>query len=204
MADKFMQLVLTPAVQKAQEKYFGRHQSVATAPERNPLTSEEAAFISTRESFYMASINSDDWPYIQHRGGLPGFLQTLEPNLLGFADLKGNRQLVTTGNLDGNDRVALFLMDYAHRERLKILGRARVLDARENPVLADRLSPATALRENIERIFLIDMISYDWNCSKYIAPRYTDAEIQLLVAPLKSRIAELEKQLRNAGDEPKT
>lgn len=190
-----MQLVLTPAVQAAQDRYFGRHQSIAKAPDHDGLTADEAAFIESRDSFYLASTNSDGWPYIQHRGGPPGFLKVLGPNLLGFADLKGNRQLVSTGNIDGNDRVALFLMDYPHRERLKLLGHARVLDAREQPGLVKKLTPAPDLRENIERLFLIDIVSFDWNCQQYITPRYTDAEVEAAVAPLKARLAELEAQL---------
>ena len=109
----------------------------------------------------------------------------------GFANLKGNRQLLSTGY--GDDRVSLFLMDYPRRERLKILGHARVLDAREHADLADQLSPSPALRGKIERLFLIEAVSYDWNCPQYITPR-TEAEIEAHVAPLKARIAELEAQ----------
>src|SRR5277367_3775978 len=111
MAAKFMQQMLTPAVVAAQERYFGKHQFIPGAPERDALTEEEVAFIAGRDSFYMATTNSDGWPYIQHRGGPAGFLKALGPNLLGIADFKGNRQLLSTGNLDGDDRVALFLMD---------------------------------------------------------------------------------------------
>ena len=107
MTTKFMQLVLTPAVQAAQERYFGRHQSVADAPARDPFTDDEAAFIASRDSFYMATVNADGWPYLQHRGGPPGFLKVLGPHHLGFADLKGNRQLLSTGNLDGDDRLPI-------------------------------------------------------------------------------------------------
>jgi hypothetical protein len=197
MASKFMQLVLTPAVQSAQDRYFGRHQSIADAPVRDPFTDDEAAFIASRDSFYMATVNADGWPYLQHRGGPPGFLKVLGPHQLGFADLKGNRQLLSTGNLDGNDRVSLFLMDYPRRERLKILGHARVLDAREHAApgdLCDQLSPSPELRGKIERLFLIEVISYDWNCPQYITPRFTEAEIEAHIAPLKARIAELETQ----------
>ena len=194
MATKFMQLVLTPAVHAAQERYFGRHQTVADAPARNPFTDDEAAFIASRDSFYMATVNSDGWPYLQHRGGPHGFLKVLGPHQLGFADLKGNRQLLSTGNLDGNDRVSVFLMDYPRRERLKILGHARVLDAREHPDLCDQLSPSPELRGKIERLFLIEVVSYDWNCPQYITPRFTEAEIETHTAPLKARIAELEAQ----------
>jgi len=199
MADKFMQLVLTPAVQAAQERYFGKHQVVPDAPPLNAFTPDEAAFIAVRDSFYMATVNSDGWPYLQHRGGPPGFLKTLGPNLLGFADLKGNRQLLSTGNLDGSDRVALFLMDYPNRERLKILGHARVVDRRENADLADQLSPATELRSQIERLFLIDVVSYDWNCPQYITPRSTAAEVEGVTAPLRARIAELDAKLGAIG-----
>jgi len=195
MAAKFMQLVLTPAVQAAQEHYFGKHQSVAEAPERDPFTDDEAAFIAARDSFYMATTNSDGWPYVQHRGGPAGFLKVLGPHQLGFADFKGNRQVLTKGNLDGNDRVALFLMGYPNRERLQILGHARVLDARENAALADQLTPTPELRSKIERLFLIEVASFDWNCPQYITPRFTEAEVEAHIAPLKARIAELEAQV---------
>jgi len=190
-----MQLMLTPEVQAAEEHYFGRHHAVADAPERDPFTGDEAEFIAARDSFYIATINSDGWPYIQHRGGPPGFLKVLGPNLLGFADLKGNRQLISVGNLAGEDRVALFLMDYPGQQRLKILGHAHVLDARENPALADQLSPSAELRDKIERIIMIATISFDWNCSQYITQRFTADEVVKLSAGLRDRIAELETRL---------
>ena len=194
MADKFMQLVLTPAVQQAQEKYFGKHQVVKDAPETDPLTRSEEYLIASRDSFYMATVSETGWPYMQHRGGPPGFVKVLGPNLLGFADFKGNRQLVSAGNLEINDRVALFMMDYPNRTRLKLLGHARVLDAREHPALVDQLAPEP-LRSKVERLFLVEVVSYDWNCPQYITPRFTAAEVENFVAPLKARIAELEAQL---------
>src|ERR1700730_868286 len=194
MADKFMQLLLTPAVQRAEEKYFGKHQVVNNASETGALTSDEADFIAARDSCYMATISETGWPYVQHRGGPLGFVKVLGPNLIGFADFKGNRQLISTGNLDRTDRVALFMMDYPSRTRLKLLGHARVLDAREHPELVDQLAPRP-LRGRVERLFLIQVISYDWNCPQYITPRFTAAEIERYVAPLKARITELETQL---------
>jgi predicted pyridoxine 5'-phosphate oxidase superfamily flavin-nucleotide-binding protein len=185
MADKFMQLVLTPAVRQAQDKYFGKHQVVENAPETDPLTRSEAYFIASRDSFYMATVSETGWPYVQHRGGPPGFVKVLGPNLIGFADFKGNRQLISTGNLDVTDRVALFMMDYPNRTRLKLLGHARVLDAREHPELVDQLVPE-ALRRKVERLFLIRVISYDWNCPQYITPRFTAAEMEKYVAAAKS------------------
>jgi predicted pyridoxine 5'-phosphate oxidase superfamily flavin-nucleotide-binding protein len=117
----------------------------------------------------------------------------LGPNLISFADFKGNRQLVSAGNLDITDRVALFMMDYPHRTRLKLLGHARVLNAREHPELIDQLAPEP-LRRRVERLFLIQVISYDWNCPQYITPRFTAAEAENYAAPLKARIADLEAQ----------
>lgn len=190
-----MQIASTPAVRAAQLAYYGRQQPLPPTTANDRLTEQEAGFISARDSFYMASTNSDGWPYIQHRGGPPGFLRVLGPDQLGFADFKGNRQLLTTGNLAGDDRVALFLMDYPQRMRLKILGRTRIVDARENAALADQLSPSPELRDKIERLFLIEVVGYDWNCPKYITPRYTAEEVSEAVAPLRARIAELERQL---------
>jgi uncharacterized protein len=194
MADKFMQLLLTPAVQQAQEKYFGKHQVVENAPGADALTLDEVGFILSRDSFYMATVSETGWPYIQHRGGPPGFVKLLGPNLIGFADFKGNRQLLSTGNLGITDRVALFMMDYPQRTRLKLLGHARVLDAREHPELVDQLAPEP-LRGKVERLFLVQVISYDWNCPQYITPRFTAADIANYVEPLKARIADLEAQL---------
>jgi predicted pyridoxine 5'-phosphate oxidase superfamily flavin-nucleotide-binding protein len=201
MADKFMQLVLTPAVQRAQDKYFGHHQVVENAPEANPLTLDEADFIASRDSFYMATVSETGWPYVQHRGGPPGFVKVLGPNLIGFADFKGNRQLVSTGNIDNADRVALFMMDYPNRTQLKLLGHARVLDAREHPDLVDQLSPEP-LRARVERLFLVQVISYDWNCPQYITPRFTLAEVEKYAASLKARIADLEAQLAATSTRP--
>lgn len=195
--EKFLQITMSPAVRAAQDRYYGRHQRVETAQERDLLTDEEVTFIAARDSFYMATVTADGWPYVQHRGGPAGFLKVLGQNQLAFADFQGNRQMLSTGNLDAEDRVALFLMDYPRRERLKLLGHARVLDAREHHDLADQISPAPELRCRIERLFIIDVIGFDWNCPQYITPRYTEEEIAVAVAPLKARITELEQQLRD-------
>ncbi|HEY5909267.1 MAG TPA: pyridoxamine 5'-phosphate oxidase family protein [Verrucomicrobiae bacterium] len=197
MPTKFQQTLMTPTVRQAQGQYYGITSKPLPTPERDELTAEEIDFIAARDSFYMATVTEDGWPYIQHRGGPKGFLKVLGQNQLGFADFKGNRQMLSTGNLNGNDRVCLFLMDYPHRDRLKILGRAKVLDAREQPGLADQLAPTKELRGSVERLFLIDALAFDWNCPKYITPRYTAAEVEHVVAPLRQRIAELEAQLKS-------
>jgi len=192
-----MQLMQTPSVLAAQEHYYGRHANQGTATQRDTLTGEERIFVEARDSFYMATVTEDGWPYVQHRGGQPGFLRVLNPTRLAFADFKGNRQLLSTGNLAANDRVTLFLMDYPRRERLKILGHARVEDARQHPELVAQLAEPEA-RGFVERLFFIYVVSFDWNCPKYITPRYTAAEVEEAVAPLRQRIAELEAELKNA------
>ncbi len=191
MAGRYLETYFTPKVLAAQQHYFGRSQPLPPQPERDALTREESAFIEARDSFYMATVSENGWPYVQHRGGEPGFLRVVSATQLAFADYKGNRQMISTGNLAARDRVALFLMDYPHRERLKILGHARVEDARQHPELVAQFAEPEA-HGIAERVVLIDIISFDWNCPKYITPRYTAAEVEEAIAPLKARIAELE------------
>ena len=188
-----MRTVLTPSVLAAQHHYFGRQYRVDEAPARDALTEGEIEFITTRDSFYMATVTESGWPYIQHRGGAPGFLRVLGPGRIGFADYKGNRQMISTGSLAANDRVALFLMDYPRRERLKILGHARVLDARENADLVEQFAEPAA-RAVVERLFLIEVIAFDWNCPKYITPRFTAAEVEAAAwlartSPVKGKVS---------------
>lgn len=193
MADRFMQTVLTPSVKAAQRRFHGISHEPVEAPPLDALTDDEKTFIAARDSFYMATVNEDGWPYVQHRGGPAGFLAVLGPNTLGFADYRGNRQMLTAGNLAANDRVALFLMDYPQRTRLKILGHARFEEAGRHPDLVDRLAPPER-RHVVERVVLIDVVGFDWNCPKYITPRYTAAEVEAATLPLRRRIAELEAE----------
>lgn len=195
MAGRYLETYFTPKVLAAQQHYFGRSQSLPPQPERDELSAEESEFIQARDSFYLSTVSENGWPYVQHRGGNRGFLRVVSPTQLAFADYKGNRQMLTTGNLAGNDRVALFLMDYPQRTRLKILGHARVLDARQHPALVAQFAE-TEVHALVERLILVDVVSFDWNCPKYITPRYTAEEVEESIAPLKARIAELERQLR--------
>lgn len=147
----------------------------ATAqPDR--LGEREAAFIAARDSFYMASVSADGWPYVQHRGGPPGFLRVIDEGRIGFADYSGNRQYMSAGNLALNDRVALFLMDYPGRRRLKLIGHARRIGRVENPGLVDALMPA-GYAATPEGALLIDVVAFDWNCPQHITPRWTADEI---------------------------
>jgi hypothetical protein len=195
MATKYLDLTYTDSVCRAQKQYYGRAGVVTGAPDRDPLGEAEAEFVAARDSFYMGTISESGWPYVQHRGGPSGFLRVVDPSTLAFADYKGNRQLLSTGNLSANDRVALFLMDYPNRTRLKILGHARVEEARAHPDLVSQIADPK-MRSGVERLVFIDVVAFDWNCPKYITPRYSIKEVEELAEPLRKRIAELEAQLR--------
>jgi predicted pyridoxine 5'-phosphate oxidase superfamily flavin-nucleotide-binding protein len=197
MAHKYLELTISPAVLRAQERCYGRARPMKAAADHDPLGPDEQAFIAARDSFYLATVTESGWPYVQHRGGPPGFLRVLDPTTLAFADYQGNRQLISVGSLSADDRVSLFLMDYPNRVRLKILGRARVEDARARPDLMAQVA-GDVPPERVERLILIDVVSFDWNCPKYITPRFTAAEVTAVVEPLQRRIADLEAQLRAA------
>ena len=139
------------------------------------LSARERDFIAARDSFYLATVNSEGWPYIQHRGGPPGFLKTLDANTLGFADFSGNRQYVSTGNIAGDNRVSLFLMDYANRKRLKIFAHAKIRESDAASAIRSQLDPQAA-RAKIERYFILSVIAFDWNCPQWITPRFTAEE----------------------------
>jgi predicted pyridoxine 5'-phosphate oxidase superfamily flavin-nucleotide-binding protein len=198
MAHQFISTAFTPDVLRAQEAYYGRSQKVPPAPGPDEMGAQEEVFIQRRDSFYLASVNADGWPYIQHRGGPRGFLKVLDAHTLGFADLSGNRQLLTTGNVAANDRVALFLMDYPRRERLKLFGRTEVISAQADPALAAELAPEGVPVRLVERMFRIRVTGFDWNCPKYITPRFTADEVERAAAPLRHRITELEAALAAA------
>lgn len=198
MALRYLETYLSAAVKDAQRRAHGRALEVGGSPTHDPLGPEEVEFVAARDSFYLATVTPDGWPYVQHRGGPPGFLRVLDARTLAFADLKGNRQLITTGNLSVNDRVALLLMDYLGRQRLKVAGHARVISAAEAPDLSGRLAWPD-LQKKVERLVVIDVLGFDWNCPAYITPRYTAAEVEEAMAPLRARIAELERERASAG-----
>ncbi|MDF2231077.1 pyridoxamine 5'-phosphate oxidase family protein [Albimonas sp. CAU 1670] len=201
MTDRYHDLLFTPAVRAAQAQVNGRAFSPPPGEGPDALGQDEAAFIASRESFYMASVSASGWPYVQHRGGPPGFIQALDPRRLAFVDLKGNRQLITLGNLAGEDRVALFFMDYARQGRLKLLARARPTPLESEPELAAALAPGP-LREKAQRLMILEVEAFDWNCNQHITPRFTQAELAPTLRRLQSRIEELEGRLAALGETP--
>lgn len=164
----------------------------------DPLTDREAAFIAARDSFYMASVSEDGWPYIQHRGGPAGFLRRIAGNRLGFADYQGNRQYLSTANLMAESRVSLLLMDYPNRRRLKLIGHARIS---EDPADIAALMPPDYAAEP-ERAFLIDVVGFDWNCPQHITPRFTEAEVRSATQPLLDELAQLRARVAELESHP--
>ena len=198
MSQRFAQLAFTPAVQQEQTMHNSRAQYERAAHSGDAgdrLGPDEREFIATRDGFYMATVSETGWPYIQYRGGQKGFLRVLDDRTLGFADLRGNRQYITTGNLRGNDRVALFLMDYPTQSRLKILGRVEMRE--ETREAEDWIAKLRVPAEPTppERAFVIHVEAFDWNCQQHITPRYTQEEVAELVAPMRRRMEALEREV---------
>lgn len=153
----------------------------------------EASFIADRESFYIATVSESGWPYVQHRGGPRGFLKMLDSRTLAFADFRGNRQYISTGNTSANDRACLFLMDYVHRTRLKIYARVEIVALDADQLLTQQLTLA-GYKATPERIFRMHLEAFDWNCPQHIARRFTEPEIADAVRPLRDRLEFLESE----------
>jgi len=181
MSHKFAEIMFTNGVKAAQEQYGSRARIERFARNSGPnteLTDREADFIAQRDTFYVATVNEVGWPYVQHRGGPPGFLRVIGPTQLAYADFRGNTQLVTVGNLSSNDRVSLILMDYPNRRRLKILGHMHVKGAHDAPAQDFAAVELPDYRAQVERIVYIDVVAFDWNCPQYITRRYTESEFE--------------------------
>jgi len=191
-------IAFTPAVKAIQEDK-GSRRGYANMEEKtgwkDTVTEDLAQFIAARDSFYLGTATADGQPYIQHRGGKPGFLKVVDEKTLAFADFRGNRQFITSGNLSENDKAYIFLMDYPNRGRVKVWGRARVSD---DPELIERLSDAD-YNGRPEQAIVFEITAWDINCPQHITPRFNEAEVAEIVAPLKLRIAELETQINGDG-----
>jgi len=196
--ETFGKIMFTPAVAAEQDRIGSRHTYARMAARSAPegLGEDEIAFLTSRTSIYMATVSETGWPYVQHRGGPRGFLKVLDPQTIGFADYRGNQQLVSKGHLAGDDRVSIFAMDYPRKARLKLLGHARMQNAEDAPELTHALETEDAGR--VERVVTISLVAFDWNCPQYITPRFDTEELSALVGPemskLETRIAELEAE----------
>jgi predicted pyridoxine 5'-phosphate oxidase superfamily flavin-nucleotide-binding protein len=195
MAYKFLDTLATASVQAAQAangtrqmwEHFKGHRTF------DRFTANEVAFIEARDSFYMATVGESGWPYVQHRGGPPGFVKVLDDKTLAFADFRGNLQYISLGNVAANGRVSLIMVDYPNRARLKILAHIEVRDLAADPALAARLT-LPGYKAKVERAFVLHLEAFDWNCPQHITPRYTEADVAAAVSALTRRIAELEAE----------
>jgi uncharacterized protein len=198
MGRRFQELAFTSLVKEHQLEHGSRRQyerMEQTAPAGNTLGPAEQDFLQRRDSFYMALVSETGWPYVQHRGGPKGFVRIINPGLIGFADLRGNKQYISLGNLQHDPRVALFFMDYPNQTRLKILGRVEVheYDPEVPPALIESFRPADK-SDVIERVILIHVEAFDWNCPQHITPRYSMEELQKVLAPVREKLATLEAE----------
>lgn len=197
MSRAYSDIAFTQAVRALQTRLGSRAAYAAldrTEDRRHQLSEHEAEFISERDGFYQATVSETGWPYVQFRGGPAGFLKVLDASTLAYGDFRGNRQYISVGNLGGNDRISLMLMDYASRQRLKILGRVRLVSEAEDPALMAQLR-LPGYRAQIERAFVIDIEAYDWNCPQHITPRFTETEIEQAVQPLRDELEQLRQEL---------
>jgi predicted pyridoxine 5'-phosphate oxidase superfamily flavin-nucleotide-binding protein len=196
MGHKFAEIAFTTEIKKVQSEQKSR--AGYARWERNIdvnqlLRQQEIDFIRNRDSFYMASVSETNWPYVQHRGGPEGFLKVIDEKTIGFADYSGNRQYISTGNFRNNDRVSLFLMDYPSKSRLKILGRIKTISGDNTDELSPLVSSDFSAR--IERGFIIHIEGFDWNCPKYITPRYTETQMKNIIEPIQKENARLKTLL---------
>lgn len=197
MARAFSQIAFTERVRALQEQN-GSRQSYARLddPDVDPgnrLSENEARFIEARDGFYQATVSETGWPYVQFRGGPVGFLKVLDKQRLAYADYRGNRQYISTGNLSGNERICLFLMDYTNRTRLKVWARANQLPLAGNEDLLDTLHDSS-YRALPERIIVLTVEAFDWNCPQHIPQRFTLADLAPGLNELRGRIRELEEE----------
>jgi predicted pyridoxine 5'-phosphate oxidase superfamily flavin-nucleotide-binding protein len=197
MGRRFAELAFTPLVKKQQLQHGSRHLYERVEQSRDlgdKLGPFEQEFIQDRDGFYLASVTETGWPYIQYRGGEKGFLHVLDERTLGFTDLRGNKQYISVGNLQHDDRVALFFMDYPRQSRLKILGRAKVHegDAEARELIETLRVPQE--KTPAERAMLIHVEAFDWNCPQHITPRYTEEELEKILEPMQRRLDALEEE----------
>jgi predicted pyridoxine 5'-phosphate oxidase superfamily flavin-nucleotide-binding protein len=203
MAHNFGSLLFTPVIKALQERHGSRRQYAKLADSvvsRDRLGPQESAFIADRDSFYIASVGETGWPYVQHRGGPKGFLRAIDESTIAFADFRGNKQYISTGNLTKDNRVALIMVDYPGQTRLKVLGHAEIFEGTQAGEWIERLRDPD-YKASIERVFIIRIDAFDWNCPQHITPRFTAEQIKDALGPFERRLEDLEqenKRLREA------
>jgi predicted pyridoxine 5'-phosphate oxidase superfamily flavin-nucleotide-binding protein len=202
MASNYQSIAFGEETKKLQEKYGSRssYARVELTSYYDGLTKNEIAFISERDGFYIASNGHDGYPYIQYRGGPAGFLGVIDNNTLGFLDFRGNKQYISTGNVKEDDKVALMIMDYARKARLKIYAKAEIIDLGTDAALEEKLAIA-GYNAKPERIIKLHIQAYDWNCPQHIVQRFTIPEIEDAFAAQKDYIQQLRAEIERLKNE---
>ena len=197
MARNFAEIAFSDAAKELQEKYGSRnsYSRMEKFSEVNGLTNGEFSFIENQNSFYLSSIGSNGFPYIQHRGGPKGFLKVLDSKRVGFIDFTGNKQYVSVGNIATNSKVSLIMVDYPRKSRLKIYAKAEVIQLEEQPELYELLD-LDDYKFRPERMLVLHIEAYDWNCPQHITPRYTVDDVETALIPQQKHIAKLEQEIR--------
>ncbi|MFD2574651.1 pyridoxamine 5'-phosphate oxidase family protein [Spirosoma soli] len=196
MAQNYPALAFTDPVKKLQER-FGSRTAYARQEHfayQDGLTEQEIGFIAEQDSLYMASIGENGFPYIQHRGGPKGFVKVIDKDTIGFVDFTGNRQYISVGNMLTHPQVSLIMVNYPRRARLKIYAEARIVELKDNPALVDLLDPAD-YPHRPERMIVLVVKAYDWNCPQHIKPRYTAEDITEAMVQRDEYIQRLEAEL---------
>ena len=199
MSKHYGAIAFTDAVRDVQrdhgsQAFYDRKRIQGTAaPGADPLTDDEKEYLAERDGFYLASVSETGWPYVQFRGGPTGFLRVVDDHTIGWADFRGNLQYISTGNVAGDGRVALIAMDYLYQRRLKIYGHARVVTVEDDAVLVGGFTDST-YDAVVERVVLVDVEAFDWNCPQHITPRLTVEELETHLAPLRGQLAALEAE----------
>lgn len=193
MGQTYATFAFTDSVKAAQEHYGSRKNYAGSEddPDRFALTDREIPYIDSRDSFYMSTVGENGWPYVQFRGGPPGFLKAIDERTIGYADFRGNRQFISTGNINATGKAMLFLIDYPTRTRLKIWATAEIKDADTDPMLAERLV-IPEYRGKVERLVTLTVQAIDWNCPQHITPRYTIEQIKAGIASGDPAFADLQ------------
>jgi predicted pyridoxine 5'-phosphate oxidase superfamily flavin-nucleotide-binding protein len=189
---RYSDIAFTPAVQDCQIEHgsYEHYQGAAAAPPPEGLGPDEVAFLTERDSIYLASVGENGWPYVQHRGGAPGFVTVVDPTHVAWVERPGTKQYVSTGNLVNDDRIAIIAVDYANRRRLKLYGHAR-FDPKPDAAALEQI-PHTG---RVEGLMTIEVVAYSWNCPKFITPRYTAEQVRSITDPLMEKIQRLEDEL---------
>jgi uncharacterized protein len=203
VTQKFGSLVFTPTIKALQERHGSRRQYARmeqSGPAHDGLGPMEREFLDGRDSFYMASVGSTGWPYIQHRGGPAGFVKVIDDNTLAFANFSGNKQYITSGNVITDNRVAVIFVDYPRQARLKVLGKLEILEGEKASQWLEKVR-CPDYKAAVDSVYVIHVEAFDWNCPQHITPRFTADQIQKAIAPIEKRMQELEDENRKLREQ---